>query len=82
MARRVFRLNRKGVSKILRSDEFGARMNVLAREIADQIGEEAYVREYSTDRRKAAVWVPPELQARDGALTRAAAAAGLEVRTK
>lgn len=82
MARKVFRLNRKGVSKLLRSDEFGARTNVLAHEIADQIGPEAVVREYSTDRRKASVSVPPDLQAREGALSRAASAAGLEVRIK
>ena len=38
--------------------------------------------DYTTDRGAAAVMVPAEEQARDGALTRAAAAVGLEVKQK
>ncbi|MCQ4119883.1 hypothetical protein [Rhodococcus tibetensis] len=80
--RQGFRLNYAGVAKILKSDEYAARINALAREIAREVGDDAEVEEYTTDRRAAKVSVPAARQARDGALTRAAAAVGLEVRTR
>lgn len=43
--------------------------------------EDVEVGEYTTDRNAASVSVPAEAQARDGALTRAAARVGLEVRS-
>lgn len=82
MARKGVRLNRKGVSKTLKSPEFKAKMDALANRIAQEIGEEAKVDSYTTDRGAASVSVPADMQARDGALTRGAAAAGLEVRVK
>lgn len=82
MAQRVFRLDYEGVGKILTSDAFAARVNELGRKIADEVGDDAEFSEYTTDRRAASVSVPAHRQARDGALTRAASSAGLEVRVK
>ncbi|MFH5209269.1 hypothetical protein ACHIPZ_13845 [Antrihabitans sp. NCIMB 15449] len=77
------RLNYKGVSEILKnSPEFAALANATARQIAAQIGPDAVVTEYTSDRQAASVGVPDYRQARDGALTRAAAAVGLTVRAK
>lgn len=77
-----FRLNRGGVREILRSPEMAAVMNDAARQVADKIGDEAEISEYTTDRQAASVSVPAHLQATDGALTRAAASVGLEVKVK
>lgn len=76
-----FKLNRRGGSEVLK--ELAAQqINAIAQQIAAQAGPDAEVDEYTTDRAAAAVRVPAEQQAKDGALTRAAAAAGLEVRLK
>lgn len=76
-----FKLNRKGGAEVLK--ELAAQqINAIAKQIAAQAGPDAEVDEYTTDRAAAAVRVPADQQAKDGALTRAAAAAGLEVRLK
>ncbi len=54
----------------------------LADQIAAGAGEGAKVETYVTDRPAAAVSVPAEAQAKDGVLTKGAAAAGLEVVAK
>ncbi|MFC9768657.1 hypothetical protein [Rhodococcus jostii] len=77
-----FRLDRKGVAEVLKSAEFAAHINTVARDVASKAGDGAEVSEYTTERRAAAVSAPAEAQARGGALTRAAAAAGLEVRIR
>ncbi|MFC9769536.1 hypothetical protein [Rhodococcus jostii] len=77
-----FRLDRTGVAEVLKAAETAALINATARAVAAQAGDSAEVSEYTTDRRAAAVSVPAEDQARDGALTRAAAAVGLEVRIR
>ncbi|MFC9768834.1 hypothetical protein [Rhodococcus jostii] len=77
-----FRLDRTGVAEVLKSPAAAALINATARSVASKAGDSAEVSEYTTDRRAAAVSVPAEDQARDGALTRAAAAAGLEVRIR
>ncbi|MFD7046329.1 hypothetical protein [Rhodococcus jostii] len=77
-----FRLDRTGVAEVLKSAEFAAHINTVARDVASKAGDNAEVQAYTTDRRAAAVSVPAEDQARGGALTRAAAAAGLEVRIR
>lgn len=82
MSGNSFRLNRKGVSEILKSPEFAAAVNEAAHGIAADIGDGAEVSEYTTDRKAASISVPAHMQASDGALTRAAAAYGLEVRAK
>lgn len=86
MARVQFQLNKPGVREILKSPEMAALMNETAEQVAAQIreetGEEPTVESYTTDRAAAAVGVPAVLQATDGALTRAAAAVGLEVRPR
>lgn len=76
-----FKLNRKGGAEVLK--ELAApHINALARQIAAHAGDDAEVDEYTTDRAAAAVSVLAYRQAKDGALTRAASAAGLEVRSK
>lgn len=77
----TFKLNRAGGAEVLKQLAAPA-INALARQIAAQAGADAEVTEYTTDRAAASVAVPAEQQAKDGVLTRAAAAAGLEVRTK
>lgn len=77
----AFKLNRAGGAEVLK--ELAAQhVNALAREVADRAGDEAVVEEYTTDRAAATVSVPAVQQAKDGVLSRAAGAAGLEVRLK
>lgn len=77
---RPVRLDHRGIEITLTSPEFAAAVNAAAGAIAAEIGPDALVDEYTTDRRAAAVTVPAERQTRDGALTRAAARAGLDVK--
>ncbi|MGB3301781.1 MAG: hypothetical protein WBA98_03745 [Gordonia sp. (in: high G+C Gram-positive bacteria)] len=87
-----FRLNRKGVAEVLRS-QCGDAVNALAEQVAaaarSEIGDDSVpveVNQYTTDRGAAAVVIAhpsgAELQARGGVLTRAASSAGLEVVAK
>jgi hypothetical protein len=80
-SRPTFTRDHAGIGEILKSAEAAAIVNAAARKIADTVGPDAQVDEYTTDRRAASVSVPAEMQTRDGALTRAAAAVGLEVRS-
>lgn len=73
-----FRLNRKGGAEVLKQLA-APTINALAHQIAAEI-EGAEVDEYTTDRAAAQVRAPSHKQAKDGALTRAASAAGLEVK--
>lgn len=83
------RLDHSGIASILKSGPFAANVAEKAAEIASgvvgQIGGRfpVEVSTYTTDRAAAAVTIAHPagaiLQARDGVLTRAAAAAGLEV---
>lgn len=77
----AFVLDQEGGAEVLKVLASGA-IKDLADQIADAIGEGAEVKIYTTDRVAASVSVPAEMQAKDGVLTRAAAAAGLEVRPK
>lgn len=81
MATSKFRLNRKGGEQVLKQVAAPA-IHALAQQIAAQAGPDAEVEFYTTDRAAAAIKVPAEQQAKDGVLTRAASAAGLEVRAK
>jgi len=74
------RLDHKGIAELLKSQPFAAAVNEAAQAVAVRCGGE--VDSYTTDRAAAAVRVKADRQARDGALTRAAAAAGLEVRIR
>lgn len=76
-----FRLNRKGGAEVLKELAAEA-INALGRRVAADAGDDAEFNAYTTDRAAASVTVPAEQQAKDGVLTRAAAAAGLEVRAK
>lgn len=82
MARQTVRLNRTAVGNLLKSEGFSQFVNAVAARVAAEAGDDAIVEGYTTDRGAAAVLVPAEDQARDGALTRAAAAVGLEVKQK
>jgi hypothetical protein len=75
-------LNRAAIAHLLKSPAFAAMVNEVAHRVAAEAGEDATVSEYTTDRSAASVWVPAEQQARDGVLTRAAAAVGLEVKQR
>jgi hypothetical protein len=77
----TFTLNRKGGAEVLKVLARDA-IDDLARKVADQAGDGAVMDTYTTDRAVAAVSVPNAAQAKDGVLTRAASAAGLEVRPK
>lgn len=88
MARSKVKLDRAGVGRVLRS-QMGRAVNGLAQSIAanvDADGEPVVVRSYTTDRQAASVtiasWRGQELQAKNGALTRAANAAGVQVVSK
>lgn len=81
MASSSFRLNRAGGAEVLKQLA-APHINALARQVAAAAGADAEVDEYTTDRAAAAVSVPAGQQAKDGRLTRAASAAGLEVRSK
>ena len=74
----AFELDIEGGAEVLKVLAAGA-IKDLADQIAGQAGEGATVRAYTTDRAAAAVSVPADAQAIDGALTKAAAAVGLEV---
>jgi hypothetical protein len=78
----VVRLDHDGLARLLKSQPVSALVKEAAHGVAAEAGEDATVSEYTTDRSAAAVRVPAEQQARDGRLTRAAAAVGLEVKQK
>lgn len=83
-------LDHDGIAEMFKSDEWAATIKATADEVAGKVrGEtdaEVKVDTYTTDRAAASVTIldprGAELQARDGILTRAAAAAGLEVTEK
>ncbi|MBN7381651.1 hypothetical protein IUT00_10535 [Mycobacteroides abscessus subsp. massiliense] len=77
----AFVLDQEGGAEVLKELAATA-IKDLADQIADDIGEGAKVKTYTTDRAAATVSVPAEMQAKDGVLTRAAAAAGLQVQPK
>jgi enoyl reductase-like protein len=73
-----FYLNLAGGAEVLK--EMAAdRIAEIAETIAGGAGEDAEVTQKVTDRARATVKVPAEQQAKDGVLSRAASAAGLEV---
>ena len=86
MAKVEVTLNRAEVGVLLRT-AFGADLEAVARVVAAHAGRRGHprdvrVRRYVTDRQVVAVSVPAYRQAKYGALSRAAAAAGLIVRGK
>ena len=87
-----FRLDRKGVSQLLKGD-LGRSATDAAHKVADQIradypdlAADVDVEAYTTDRGAASVMVKDsrarELQVREGLMTKAAAKVGLEVKAK
>lgn len=81
----AFELDLEGGAEVLKemAQPLISELALQIAESADQgakVAEYAQVEEMVTDRAKAMVSVPAERQAKDGVLTRAAAAAGLEVR--
>lgn len=77
----TFELDLDGGAEVLKELAAGA-IAELAAQIASDAGEGAKVKTYITDRAAATVSVPAEAQAKDGVLTRAASAAGLEVKLR
>lgn len=74
----AFELDLEGGAEVLKELAAGAIAD-LTQQIADAVGEGAKVKMSTTDRARGSVSVPAEAQAKDGVLTKAAAAAGLEV---
>lgn len=73
-------LDEAGVGELLKSTAMARMVSEAANKVAVATGVKgARAHGYTTDRRAAAVSVPAEAQAKDGALTRAAAAVGLTV---
>ncbi|ATW59069.1 neck protein [Gordonia phage Gustav] len=92
MARPGFKLDRRGVSQLLKGD-LGRAATDAANKVADQIradypdmAADVDVEAYTTDRGAASVMVKNsgarELQVREGLMTKAAAKVGLEVKAK
>lgn len=90
MARSRFIRNSAGAAAILNSPEVAAMVRSKAEEVAGQVitaqPADVVVDSYTTDRAAASVTIRHKdakaWQARDGILTRAAAAVGLEVRER
>lgn len=79
MARQGFRRNAKTIGQILKSVDGGKRaaaQQVFDR-LPDDVKAEARIEIYTTDREVVGVVVPADRQAKEGAATRAAGAAGL-----
>jgi hypothetical protein len=74
-----FQLDLNGGAEVLK-EIAAAHIAELGNQLAAAAGKDATVELLVTDRAKARVSVPAELQAKDGVLTRAAAELGLEVR--
>lgn len=92
MARPGFKLDRRGVSQLLKGD-LGRAATDASHKVADQIradypdmAADVDVEAYTTDRGAASVMVKNsgarELQVREGLMTKAAAKVGLEVKAK
>ena len=87
MARQAFRLDRRGVGEVLKSQGTTQLINTVAAQVRDAVDVdddvEVTMEPYTTDRGAASVAIEDprglELQATDGALTRAAAKVGLDV---
>lgn len=87
-----FKLDRAGIRQLLKSPRLAAVVNEQASDIARRVraavpdAEDVKVDHYTTDRAAASVTIKDVRgrlwQARDGVLTRAAAAGGLEVTEK
>lgn len=83
----AFELDTDGGSEILKEmiKPYILDLALQVGELADEgatVDEFSQIKEYETDRAAASVTVPAERQAKDGALTRAASAAGLEVKPR
>ena len=90
MGFRLDRLDHEGIAAILKGDEMKAAIHDLAEAIAadvrDTTGTDVVVDDYTTDRAASSVTIRDAdglmLEVRDGVLTRAAAAHGLEVTSR
>lgn len=90
MAKTV-RLDHAGIAELLKSGPFRDAVHDVASTVADSVRQshpdaDVVVDDYTTDRAASSVTIrdprAAAWQAQDGVLTRAAAAAGLEVKTK
>ncbi len=75
----TFKLDLKGGAEVLKQMT-AEHIDALTGVVAAMAGDDAKVNHHVTDRAVGLISVPAEQQAKDGVLTRAAAAAGLEVR--
>lgn len=89
---KLFRRDSAGLGEVLRSPEVRSAVHALAEQIAADVrashpdADEVVVDDYTTDRAASSVTIKDARgqlwQARDGVLTRAATAAGLEVKQR
>jgi len=77
----TFRLDHKGAAEVLKGLD-SAPIKELADQVAKNAGDAVWVNHYTTDRPAASVTIPAARQAKHGTLTKAASAAGLEVKAK
>lgn len=77
----TFKLDHKGAEEVLKTLARGE-INALAEKVKANAGDTAWMNTYTTDRAAASVTIPAARQAKHGTLTRAASAAGLEVKAK
>lgn len=73
------KLRSAGFAALAKGDGARAVTSAVARSIAADLGKDAEVAEYTTDRAVSAVELPAYRQARNGELTRAAARNGVSV---
>lgn len=79
------KLDYRGIGEVLKSQEMADMVTSAAKDIASKVSVDApvVVNDYTTDRQAAAVTIASDegltMQARDGALTKAAGAIGAEV---
>jgi hypothetical protein len=76
-----FKPDHQGIEEILKTLP-RAEINALAQRVAGNAGDAVWVNHYTTDRAAASVTIPAARQAKHGTLTKAASAAGLEVKAK
>lgn len=76
----TFKLDHAGIAELLKGPEISGAIDAAGQQVAALAGGDA--KAATTDRHISIVRVEAERQARDGALTRAAAACGLEVKAK
>jgi len=78
----TFKPDHHGMEEVLKSAGVAAEIHALGKRVGDNAGDAVWVDHYTTDRAAASVTIPAARQAKHGTLTKAASAAGLEVKAR